>query len=131
MRQSYVIYDGTCGFCNKTVLFFAKRDQNDHFKFVSGLSNFGKELLHIHNLKGLESSTLILVEDNRRVFVRSVAIRKILLKLPGYSFIASILCLFPKGILDAVYRTISKHRKRLKNRVCELPEQEIKEKFIV
>ena len=131
MRQSYVIYDGTCGFCNKTVLFFAKKDQNDHFKFVSGLSDFGKDLLHIHNIKGLQSSTLILVEDNRRVFVRSVAIRRILLKLPGYSFIAAILCLFPKSILDAMYRTISKYRKKFKNTVCELPDQEIKEKFIV
>ena len=131
MRQSYVIYDGTCGFCNKTVLFFAKKDQNNHFKFVSGLSNFGKELLHIHNLKGLESSTLILVENNRRVFVRSVAIRKILLKLPGYSFIASILSLFPKSILDLGYRFISKHRKKINNRMCELPSKELKEKFIL
>ena len=60
--SSVIIYDGNCGFCNKTVRFFAKNDTNNCFKFVSNHSVFGTELLEEHKIKGMETYATILLE---------------------------------------------------------------------
>jgi len=128
--NSYIIYDGNCGFCNKTVMFIAKNDKNNTFKFISSLSEFGIKLLLNHNIKGLEKTTIILVENE--IYIKSIAIRNVLLKIPSYKIIGYLMFLFPKKISDYVYDLVSKNRKLIiKNNVCEIPNSEIRKKFII
>jgi len=132
MQYSYIIYDGDCGFCNKTVMFIAKNDKNNNFKFISSLSEFGTKLLLKHNIKGLEKATIILVENENEIDIKSVAIRKVLLKIPSYKMIGYLMFLFPKQLSDYVYDFISKNRKLIiKNNICEIPNSEIRKKFIM
>ena len=63
MTKNIIIYDGHCGFCNKTILFIAKND-NDFYTFTSSLSHLGIALLSEHNINGLEKSTIILLDNN-------------------------------------------------------------------
>ena len=132
MKYSYIIYDGDCGFCNKTVMFLAKNDRNNNFKFVSSLSEFGAKILLKNKIKGLEKSTIILVENENKIYTKSVAIRKVLLKIPYYKMIGYLIFLFPKRLSDYVYDLISKNRKLfIKNSTCEIPNSEIRKKFIM
>jgi predicted DCC family thiol-disulfide oxidoreductase YuxK len=132
MQYSYIVYDGDCGFCNKTVMFVAKNDKNNNFKFVSSLSGFGIKLLLKHNVKGLEKATIILIESENGIYTKSVAVRKLMLKLPYYKLIGNLMFLFPKILSDYVYDFISKNRKLIiKNDICEIPNVEIRKKFIM
>ncbi|MGY0427149.1 MAG: thiol-disulfide oxidoreductase DCC family protein [Polaribacter sp.] len=132
MQYSYIIYDGDCGFCNKTVMFVARNDKNNTFKFISSLSEFGAKLLLKHNIKGLEKSTIILVENENEIYIKSVAIRKVLLKVPSYKMIGYLMFLFPKKLCDYVYDLISKNRKLIiNNNICEVPNSEIRKKFMM
>ena len=132
MQYSYIVYDGDCGFCNKTVMFVAKNDKNNNFKFVSNLSDFGTKILLKNNIKGLEKSTIIFVNNKSKIYTKSVAIRKVLLKIPYYKVIGYLMFLFPKRLSDYVYDLISKNRKLIiKNSICEIPNSEIRKKFIL
>lgn len=132
MQYSYIVYDGDCGFCNKTVMFVAKNDKNNNFKFVSNLSDFGAKILLKNNIKGLEKSTIILVDNKSEIYTKSVAIRKVLLKIPYYKMIGYLMFFFPKRLSDYVYDLISKNRKLIiRNSICEIPNSEIRKKFIM
>lgn len=130
MNNSFIIFDGDCGFCNKTVMFVARNDKNNTFKFISSSSDFGIKLLLKHNIKGLEKSTIILIEN--KVYIKSVAIRKILLKIPFYKIIGYLMFLFPKKASNYVYDWFSKNRKFIiQNNICEIPSSKIRKKFIL
>lgn len=128
--MEYLIYDGACGFCNKMVMFVAKNDSRNQFLFVSSLSEKGKSLLEKHQVSGLEESTIILLE-NDRFSVKSLAVQKILLKLPKFKFAGLLMYLFPITFSDFFYDIIAKHRKKIiRNNNCEIPNTEIRKKFI-
>ena len=74
MDKPFIIFDGNCGFCNKTIMFIAKNDKHNNFKYVSSLSNFGINLLSKHQIAGLEKSTIILVEKDYNIYSKSIAI---------------------------------------------------------
>lgn len=130
--KDLIIYDGDCNFCNKTVIFIAKNDKNNNFKFVSSLSRFGMKLLIKHNIKELEKTTIIFVKNEYEIYTKSVAIRKLMLKLPNYKLLGNLMCVFPKKLSDYVYDLISKNRKLItRNSICEIPSSEIRKKFIL
>lgn len=130
--MSYVIiFDGECGFCNKMIMFFAKNDKNNDFKFVSSFSEFGIKLLLKYNIKGVEKSTIILIEKER-FYIKSIAIRKILLRIPYFRILGYLMFLIPKKVSDCFYYFISNRRKRIvKNNNCEISTLEIRKKFIL
>lgn len=132
MDKSFIIFDGKCGFCNKAIIFIVRNDKNNNFQFVSNLSVFGINLLSKHQIRGLEKSTIILIEKDEGIYSKSVAIRKILLKIPFYKLFGYLMFLFPKRLSDYVYDLISKNRKLIiKNNICEIPNSEIRKKFIM
>lgn len=126
----FIVYDGDCGFCNKTVMFIAKNDKNNNFKFVSSLSEFGVKILLKNKIKGLEKSTIILIEGEK-TYIKSNAVMRTLLKIPNYKILGIFLYLMPKKICDFFYEFISNHRKQLSiNTDCEIPTPDIRKKFI-
>jgi len=78
-KTNYIIHDGECGFCNKTVMMIAKNDKNNYFTFVSSLSEFGADLISKNKIIGLEKTTIILIK-NKKIYTKSLAIRNILLR---------------------------------------------------
>ncbi|MDC0380316.1 DUF393 domain-containing protein [Flavobacteriaceae bacterium] len=132
MRRNYILYDGKCGFCNNSVMYIAKNDRENQFTFVSSLSGFGKELLTKNNIVGLEQKTIILIDDKDKVYIKSEAIKSILIKIPKLRIVSYLLLLFPKRLMDYFYMIISKRRKRiLKTENCKIPSLEIRQKFIL
>jgi len=131
MIEKYIIFDGNCGFCNKFLMTIAKKDKNDVFLFVSNLSDLGVNLLLKYKIIGLEKSTIILIE-NHNIYIKSSAIKKILLNLQYYNILGKLMFLFPKKISNYVYDIISINRNKIiKNSDCKIPNYRIRRKFIM
>ena len=131
MIEKYIIFDGNCGFCNKFLMTIAKKDKNDVFLFVSNLSDLGVNLLLKYKIIGLEKSTIILIE-NHNIYIKSSAIKKILLNLQYYNILGKLMFLFPKKISTYVYDIISINRNKIiKNSDCKIPNYRIRRKFIM
>lgn len=130
MENNYLLFDGDCGFCNKTVLFLAKKDQKDQFIFVSNVSPLGIELLQKYQLEKLSQNTIILVIGNK-VYTKTNAIARFFIHINYFPFFFKILAIMPKWITNLVYDTIAANRKRIiKNNTCELPSANIARKII-
>lgn len=128
-RNKIILFDGECNFCNASVQFVFKRDPKGIFKFASLQSEVGKKYLEKFDLKELETSTVVLIEDEW-VTLRSTAALRIAMNLTGMWPILSIFILVPRFIRDAVYNFIAKRRHRLVKEKCELPTAEFKSRFI-
>lgn len=132
MTNNYILFDGECGFCNKTIMLIAKNDTNNQFIFVSSLSEFGNKLLTQNNIIGLEQETIIFFENNIKTYIKSNAIRRILIKIPKFKFVSFLMYLLPKSLMDFLYMAISKRRKSIvKSKNCKIPSLEIRQKFIL
>ena len=90
-KYSYIIFDGECGFCKKIIIFIARNDKNNTFKFISNFSKFGAKILLKNKIKGLEKSTIILVENENEIYTKSLAVRKILLKIKYYKMVGYLM----------------------------------------
>jgi predicted DCC family thiol-disulfide oxidoreductase YuxK len=122
-----VIFDGTCGFCSRVVLFILKNDSRGELVFTSNSSHYGSSLLTQHGLVE-ESRKTIVVVVGERVLVRSDAVLFIAahLRQPYAWLVAGRVV--PRVLRDLVYRGIAAVRYLLASPkdVCELlpPEQQ-------
>jgi predicted DCC family thiol-disulfide oxidoreductase YuxK len=131
ISKEFIIFDGNCGFCNKSVMFIARNDIADKYLFVSNNSNLGKELIFKNNIKTSVKESIILVKNNTHL-IRTSAFIEILLNLPKYKFLGNIINIFPLYFSDTFYKIISKYRLHiLKSNTCPIPNNSIKNKFIL
>lgn len=124
-----MIFDGSCGFCNTSAMFIAKRDVSDRFILVSNSSDFGIKLLQKYNLEKVSPHSIILIEGEE-ISTKSRAIRTILREIPGYSILKFLMKVMPIFIQDFFYDGIAKIRKYLPIKTnCSVPEPKLREKF--
>src|SRR6202041_3257989 len=73
-----VIYDGHCGFCNRSIRWFLARDRRDRLRFAPSESPMVAALLDRHGISALAPNTILVAESagssQERVFSRSGAI---------------------------------------------------------
>lgn len=126
---SYVIFDGSCGFCNTSAMFIAERDISNRFILVSNSSELGKQLLKDFNLEKVSPHSILLIEGER-ISTKSKAIRIILQEIPGYHFLKLLMKIVPTYFQNLVYDGIAKIRKYLPAKTdCSVPEPKIRKKF--
>src|SRR5206468_7657092 len=80
-----LLYDGVCGFCNKSVHMILAHDKQGTLKFAPLQSHFGEEVTARHHVKNIDS--IVLVDNSsgtERVYVRSNAALKIASYLGGW-----------------------------------------------
>lgn len=129
-KESYVIFDGACGFCNASALWIAKHDVDHHFLLISNVSAFGLQLLKEHGLEQVSPHSIILIDAYDAVFVKSRAIRKIMEVIRGYSFFKILMKVIPLFLQNMVYDGIARFRKRIPiGRSCELPDEKLRRRF--
>ena len=141
-----VIFDGHCGFCNRSVRWFLTRDRNDRLRFVASESPKVAAILAHHGIcqtgQGLTSSTLapstILVVRNpegsaEQVLVRSNAAIAMLRELPRpWPAVAAVLRCIPRPLRDLGYRLIARFRYRIWGRLetCPIPTAQERIRFL-
>jgi len=127
-----VIFDGRCGFCNRSVRWFLTRDRNDRMRFIPSDAPAAAGLLARHGLassaaEGNVGTILVVLfpgTPSERLLDRSAAVLVLLAQLPKpWPTVATILGWIPRRIRDLGYRLVARLRYRLFGRLdaCPIP----------
>ncbi len=140
MAVAIFIYDGLCGFCNRTVQWLLKRDKLDRFRFAPQQSQWAEEVLLRHGINRdamiRQNSVYLLLHPNspqERLLLRSeVTVHSLSLLGGGWKLLGRCLEMVPRFIRDAGYTLIARNRFRLggKYETCPLPTATDSEKFL-
>ena len=99
-----IIFDGICGFCNKSIDILIWLDTHKIFLYTSLQGEFVKTLDLEPNI-----DSIIFYEDGT-LYYKSTAILKILRSLGGLWIITSVFYLIPRVVRDFIYDIIAKYR---------------------
>jgi predicted DCC family thiol-disulfide oxidoreductase YuxK len=130
-QEALVLYDGTCGFCSRTVRWLVARDTARHLRYAPLQGQTAAELRG----RGLaipdELSSLVLV-SGEEIWLRSRAVFRIMRRLPWPWRALSWLGVLPTWLTDGGYRLVARSRYRLGGRadVCELRAPEERVRFL-
>jgi predicted DCC family thiol-disulfide oxidoreductase YuxK len=130
-----ILFDGVCNLCNGFVQFVIRRDPAGRFRFAALQSAAGQALLATHGLDAatiaLEPESVLLVSGGR-LYSHSSAVLGIARRLGGVWRLAAVGWVLPRGLRDAAYRFVAKHRYRWFGRQesCMLPTPALKARFL-
>jgi len=131
-----LLYDGVCGFCDKTVQIILSHDKHGTMRFAALQSNYGQAILakyaSLQNVDSLILQETSLKTGEERVFMRSTAALRIAAYLGGMWKLCLITYLLPASVRDWIYDLFARHRYRLfgKYESCAIPSKEVRERFI-
>jgi predicted DCC family thiol-disulfide oxidoreductase YuxK len=129
-----LLYDGTCGFCAASVQFVLRHERRHTLRFAALESTIGREIRSRHpETAGLDSMILVEQRDGgERVFTRSDAVLRVAGYMGGFWRLAAIGRLLPRGLRDAAYDFVARHRHRIAGQAesCYLPPPEVRARFI-
>lgn len=124
-----VLYDGDCGFCNRSVAFVMKRDKTQSIHFAAIQSDFTTQLFKDKGWEEPDLSTFYFIE-NGELFQKSKAALKVS-KYFSFPFNMIQICVVvPRFIRDGAYDFIAKRRQKLSNGFCVMPTEEERKRFI-
>ena len=126
-----ILFDGECAFCERSVVFIAKRDPAGYFRFGASQTAEARAVLAPYGVRRETAKSIILIEDDR-VYLRSTAALRIAAKLTFPWSLLRVCLAIPTPIRDGVYLVISAVRRRLAGRsnACEIPPPEIRARMI-
>jgi len=136
-----VIFDGHCGFCNRTVRWFLRRDRMDRLRFVPSESPLVSALLARHGMSAHCSEqgpeTVVVVRDaggaKERVLIRSDAAKELLSELPQpWRAAGAVFGWIPRPVGDLGYRLVARWRYRIWGRLdsCPVPTSAERARFL-
>lgn len=130
-----LLYDGVCGFCNRTVQTVIAADRKGTLRFAALQSEFGQAVLARHpELKNVDSVILVKTEADgaERVFIRSTAALEVARYLGGLWSLLLAGYVVPTPLRDFFYDLFAKYRYTLfgKYDSCLLPPPEIRARFL-
>jgi predicted DCC family thiol-disulfide oxidoreductase YuxK len=125
-----LVYDGSCGFCSRSVRFILRHERRHDLLFVTRDSKLGQTLRRKYGLESIQS--MLWIEDGR-AFAESGAVIKAAGYMGGWwSRLAAFASFLPASILNRIYKVISKYRRRLSSNVaaCQVPSPEERRRFL-
>ena len=129
-----LLYDGVCGFCNKSVQLILDHDRRGTMRFAALQSDYGQAVVGRHpELRGVDS--VVFVESRaggERVYMRSDAALKVAAYLGGFWKIFLAARILPRGLRDYCYDLFARNRYKLFGRYdsCMLPPPEVRSRFL-
>lgn len=132
-RSALLLYDGSCGFCARSVQFVLRHESaNRSLRFASLESDVGAEIRAKHpELDSIDS--VIWVDPNGTLLVKSRAALRVLSYLGGiWRGLAAVGRIVPLFVRDAVYDFIARHRHQIirADPSCLLPTPEQRVRFL-
>lgn len=133
--QALLLYDGTCGFCARSVQFVLRHESSRRWlRFASLQSPTGVEIRARHpELADVDSVIWYEGGVSDRLLVRSAAALRVLRYLGGvWAALGMIGAAVPRVIRDAVYDFIARHRHQIVRGAdaCILPTAEQRARFV-
>jgi len=131
MPGGIILFDGTCAFCERSVVFIARRDPHRYFRFGASQSPEAGALLAEYGVNRDTARSIILIEDGQ-VYLRSTASLRIASRLSFPWSLARVFLVVPRPIRDAGYRVVAAVRHRLagESNACSVPPPDIRERLI-
>lgn len=126
-----VLFDGVCKFCSAWARFLIKFDRERKFKLATMQSPEGRKILAWYGLPLDFYATMLLVEGPK-MYTKSVAIIRIVARLPLPWPLLAVLWLVPAFIRDWMYNRFALNRYRLFGRydTCVAPAKDHETRFL-
>ena len=133
-RAPVMLYDGVCGFCNKSVQLVLDHDRRGVMRFAALQSDFAQAVIARHpELRGIDSVVYLDRErGGERVFIRSAAALRLAAYLGGFWKLFLAARVIPAPVRDYLYDLFARNRYKLFGRydTCMLPPPEVRARFI-
>ncbi|MEP6833839.1 MAG: DCC1-like thiol-disulfide oxidoreductase family protein [Gemmatimonas sp.] len=136
-QHAVLLYDGLCGFCDRTIQFIFAHDTKRTLQFAALQGEFAARALHeTPALRDVDSLVVVQTGANssgQRVLVRSDAVIAIADYLGGLPRAGGwLLRLIPRALRDWGYDALAKRRFRLFGRLhaCRIPSSEERVRFL-
>ena len=123
-----VLYDGDCGFCNRSVAFILKHERTHDIEFAPIQSAFTQQLFEKNNWTKPDLSTFYLIDGDKKL-ERASAAFEVLKDLKNPYRILRVFRFIPLGITNWCYDQIAKRRQRISAGFCVLPTPEQRRRF--
>ena len=126
-----LVYDGECGFCNRSVQFILRHERRRDLLFVARGTELGRRLRRSYGMEAVESMLWI---EGDRVFAQSDSVIKTAEYLGGWwSRLARVASLFPASLLNLMYKVIARSRRKLMRASanCVVPTPEQRSRFLI
>ena len=124
------MFDGECGFCNKSIQFFLKKEKNKKMHFAPLQSEVGKQLRTYFEISD-KIDSVILIKDHS-AYIKSCAALRLTPFMKGAWPIMMGFVIIPPFIRNFFYDVIAKNRMKLFGRVqsCELLPKDGRVRFL-
>jgi predicted DCC family thiol-disulfide oxidoreductase YuxK len=133
-----VIFDGSCGLCNRAVRWFMRHDRRDRMRFAPSDSPWVTEVLTRHGISSLDAKlgpdSIVVVSDvggaTERIRIRSEAVLALLVELPQPwpTMAAAAARWIPRLARESAYRLIARWRHRIGGRLESCPVPTVEER---
>lgn len=132
--EPVLLYDGVCGFCNKSVQMILRHDRRGTLRFAAVQSDYGLAVVERHpELRGVDSVIYVeRAQGGERVHVRTDAALKVAAYLGGAWKLFLVGRLVPRRLRDYFYDLFARNRYRFfgKYDTCMLPPPEVRTRFL-
>lgn len=123
-----LFYDGSCGFCNRSVQFVLQHERRPIIHFAAIQSEFAARFFKEKGVE-VDLSTLYFWDQQELTERSSGALRVTrFLKMPYRLFFAGLIV--PRFIRNGIYNFIARRRHRIAGSFCVIPEPEQKKRFL-
>jgi predicted DCC family thiol-disulfide oxidoreductase YuxK len=129
-----LLYDGVCGFCNRSVQLILDHDRRGEMRFAALQSDYGQAVVKRYpELRGVDS--VVFVErgaGGERIYVRSEAALKVAAYLGGLWKLFLAAKVIPGRLRDYLYDLFARNRYTFfgKYDTCMLPPPEVRARFL-
>ncbi|MEJ2541674.1 MAG: DCC1-like thiol-disulfide oxidoreductase family protein [Gemmatimonadota bacterium] len=129
-----LLYDGLCGFCDRTVRFLLTRDPGGAMRFAPLQGETADGVVRRHPwLEGVDSLVLVMRRDaGESVYVRSDAVLGVAEYLGGLWRLAGVCRLVPRVVRDWAYDLFARYRFIMAGRrdTCRIPDPDERTRFL-
>ena len=125
-----LVYDGSCGFCSRSIQFILRHERRHDLRFVPRDSPLGQDLRRQFHLEAVES--LLWIADGHAA-IESDSVLNAAKYLGGiWAMLAAIGSLVPAFVRNPVYRFIARNRRRLSSgsTTCLVPTPDQRARFL-
>jgi predicted DCC family thiol-disulfide oxidoreductase YuxK len=125
-----LVYDGSCGFCSRSVQFILRHERRHDLLFVTRDSPLGQDLRRHFLLESVESMVWIAGDQ---ASIESNSVLRAASYLGGvWSALAALGSLVPSPLRNWAYRLIARYRRQLSSAAtsCLVPTPEQRERFL-
>ena len=129
-KQPILLFDGECGFCNRSVQFLLEREKNKKLHFAPLQSRIGEQLRAYFEIDP-KTDSMILIRDHA-AYIKSCAALRLTGYMKGGWPLMQVFILLPSFLRNPVYDFIARRRMRWFGRVdnCALLKKEDQNRFL-